>query len=50
MAHVGWREGVDFAGEHDRASGLPLDHFTDEEWAELRRLSEEGRRAESPTG
>ena len=47
MAHVGWLEGVDYAGPADRGTGLPADHFTDEEWAELRRLSEEGIRAQS---
>jgi len=36
IKHVGEIEGVDYLGEYDK-----LDIFTDDEWSEVRKLSDE---------
>lgn len=39
--HVGEHEGVTFLSDYDRSSYPEMPIFTDEEWAELKRLDEE---------
>lgn len=40
IKHVGYIEGVDYLGEYDRGDE-DNDFFNDDEWQEMRKLSEE---------